>query len=147
MATESLVEDLILLSRLLRFPRRSDMTSEQYWLLRHLRNNGPQSISELAHALEITSGSATVACKRLEKAGFITRERSSDDERVVQVTLTELGRNHIEAGRRQRRESITGLLAGLDQDEQQELQRLVERLLQTADIPSCGGIPSRNTRS
>jgi DNA-binding MarR family transcriptional regulator len=147
MATESLVEDLIMLSRLLRFPRRSDMTPEQYWLLRYLRSNGPLSISELAHAMEITAGSATVACKRLEKAGFITRERSSNDERVVQVTLTELGRSHIDAGRKQRRESITELLAVLDQDEQQELQRLVERLLQTTELPACGGIPQNSAHA
>ncbi len=147
MATEALVEDLIMLSRLLRFPRRSDMTPEQYWLLRHLRSSGPLSISELAHAMEITAGSATVACKRLEKAGFITRERRSDDERVVQVTLTELGRSHIDAGRKQRREIITQLLAVLDQDEQQELQLLVERLLEATDLPSCGGIAQRNARA
>jgi DNA-binding MarR family transcriptional regulator len=147
MATETLVENLILLSRLLRFPRRSDMTPEQYWLLRYLRNNGPASIGELAHAMEITTGSATVACKRLEKAGFLTRERSSDDERVVLVTLTENGRSHIEAGRKQRRESITELLDVLDQGEQQELQRLVERLLQSTEVPSCGGVPQKQTRS
>src|SRR6478672_615554 len=94
MATsETLVEDLLALWRELRQAthpvRRGDITPEQFWLLRHLRQNGPSSIGELADALGVTQSSATTACQRLEKAGFATRTRAADDERVVRVTLTE----------------------------------------------------------
>src|SRR5579864_9411357 len=75
MAIERLVEDLLLLSRLIRPLRRADMTPEQYWFLCHLRRTGPLSLGELAHALGITTGSATVASKRLEKARLLVRER------------------------------------------------------------------------
>ena len=134
MASERLVEDLLTLSRMLRPQRHSDMTPQQYWLLRHLRHAGPLSIGELANALGVTTGSATMACKRLEKAGLLTRERQSDDERIVQVALTEQGCAQIDAWRQHKFESAAKMLDSLDQQEQQELQRLIELLLVAAEV-------------
>src|SRR5689334_22826731 len=76
MTTEKLAEDLLTLWRILRglsHPvRRAEMTPEQYWLLRLLNRAGSLSVGELANELGITTSSATVACKRLEKAGLLT---------------------------------------------------------------------------
>lgn len=133
MASERLVEDLLTFSRLLRPIRGSGMTPQQYWLLRQLRRAGPLSTGELAQALGITNGSATVACQRLEKAGLLTRERQIEDERVVLVALTDQGRAQIDALRQQKREALAGLLNVLNQDEQEELQRMIDRLLEAAE--------------
>jgi MarR family transcriptional regulator, organic hydroperoxide resistance regulator len=143
MAQERLVEDLLLLSRLIRPLRRADMTPEQYWFLRHLRRTGPLSLGELAHALGITTGSATVASKRLEKAGLLTRVRRADDERVVLVSLTEQGQALIDEWRRQKREAIAQLLGVLNPDEQQELQSMIERLLEAAEAQGFGEVRKR----
>lgn len=138
MSTEQLAEDLITFTRMLRPGRRPDMTPEQYWLLRHLRCNGPASMSELAHALGITTGSATVACKRLEKTGLITRERMLDDERMVQVALTAQGQAQFEEWRQRKRAALMQLLDTLDGQEQEELQRIIERLLYNAEAQGFG---------
>jgi len=138
MAIEGLVEDLLLLSRLIRPLRRADMTPEQYWFLCHLRRTGPLSLGELAHALGITTGSATVASKRLEKADLLTRERQSDDERVVLVSLTDQGQALIDEWKHQKREAIAQLLGVLNQHEQEELQSLIERLLEAAETQGFG---------
>jgi DNA-binding MarR family transcriptional regulator len=138
MATERLVEDLLLLSRLIRPLRRADMTPEQYWLLCYLRRTGPLSLGELAHALGITTGSATVASKRLEKVDLLIRERRCDDERVVLVSLTEQGKALIDEWKRQKREAVAQLLDILDQNAQQELQSLIERLLGAAEMQGFG---------
>ena len=108
------------------------MTPQQYWLLRQLRDAGPLSTSELALALGVTPGSATVACKRLEKAGLVTRTRGEEDERVVRIALTEQGRAQIDALRRQRREDLSAWLGVLSLHEQEELQCLIKRLLEEA---------------
>jgi MarR family transcriptional regulator, organic hydroperoxide resistance regulator len=131
--TENLAEALLSLGRILRPGRRADMTPQQYWLLRHLQHRGPTSVSELAVALGITAGTATVACQRLEKAALVTRARQAQDERVVQVALTEQGRALIEAWRTQRREALAQLLSVLDEGEQEELRALIERLLAAAE--------------
>lgn len=138
MASERLVEDLLSFSRLLSPRRGSGMTPQQYWLMRHLRRAGPVSIGELAQALGITTGSATVACQRLEKAGLLTRERQVEDERIVQVALTEQGRAQIDALRQQKRETLARLLNVLDQREQEELHNMIERLLDAAEAQGLG---------
>lgn len=137
MATERLVEDLLTLWRQLRnlsnpVPR-AEMTPEQYWLLRLLHRSGSLSVSELANELGIAISSATVSCKRLEKAGLLTRERQSDDERVVRIALTEQGLAQIDAWRQRKREVLTRWLSVLDAQEQKTLQSLIERVLEAAD--------------
>ena len=137
MATERLVDDVLSLYHLIRrlsHPiHRGEMTPEQYWLLRILRRRGPLSIGELAKALDVTGSSATTACKRLEKAGLVTRERQSDDERMVRVMLTEQGNAKVESWQQRRRELLAQLLAPLDEVEQETLQHLLERVLETAE--------------
>ncbi len=132
MVSERLIEDLLSFSRLLRPLRGSGMTPQQYWLLRQLRDAGPLSTGELALSLGVTPGSATVACKRLEKAGLVTRTRGQEDERVVRIALTEQGRAQIDALRWQRREALGAWLSVLSLREQEELQCLIERLLEEA---------------
>ncbi len=143
MTSEHLVDDMLALYHLIRRAshpvHRAEMTPEQYWLLRLLRRKGALSISELAEKLGVTGSSITTACKRLEKAGLVMRERQSDDERMVRVTLTEQGNARVEAWQEQRRELLAHLLAPLDQNEQEALQRLLECILEAADVPQLEG--------
>jgi DNA-binding MarR family transcriptional regulator len=137
MATEQLVDSIQALYHLIRRAshplRREEMTPEQYWLLRLLRRKGPLSISELADVLGVTGSSVTTACKRLEKAGLVTRKRQSDDERMVRVMLTTQGHEQFEAWQQRRRAFLQELLEPLDQEQQATLQGLLERVLQGAE--------------
>lgn len=139
MAMDHLVDDILAVYQLIRRTshpiHREEITPEQYWLLRLLRRKGALSISELAEALGVTGSSVTTACKRLEKAGLVTRERQQDDERMVRVMLTSQGHEHVEAWHMRRREIVEQWLVGLDTQEQVMLQHLLERLLEAADQP------------
>ncbi|HXZ06401.1 MAG TPA: MarR family transcriptional regulator [Ktedonobacteraceae bacterium] len=139
MAMDHLVDDILALYHLIRRTshpvHRAEITPEQYWLLRLLRRNGALSISELAEALGVTGSSVTTACKRLEKAGLVTRERQNDDERMVHVMLTAHGHEHVEAWHRRRREIVEQWLVDLESHEQVMLQHLLERLLEAAGEP------------
>ncbi len=140
MTTDRLVDDVLALYHLIRRAshpvHRGEMTPEQYWLLRLLRRKEAMSIGELAEALGVTGSSVTTACKRMEKAGLVTRERQSDDERMVRVMLTEQGHEQVEAWQQQRREMLSQLLAPLNQDEQATLQALLEQILEHAEQPA-----------
>src|SRR6516162_7944577 len=139
MAMDHLVDDILALYHLIRRTshpiHREEITPEQYWLLRLLRRNDALSISELAEALGVTGSSVTTACKRLEKAGLVTRERQQDDERMVRVMLTPQGHEHVEAWQLRRRKIVEQWLAGLEPQEQVMLQHLLERLLEAAGQP------------
>ena len=49
------------------------------------------SIGNLGRAIGVTGGNISNICKKLEKKGFVDRIRSEEDERVVNVRLTEKG--------------------------------------------------------
>src|ERR1700730_4588874 len=144
MTTDRLVDDMLAIYHLIRRAsppvHRAEMTQEQYWLLRLLSQRGALTIGELAEVLGVTGSSVTTACKRLEKAGLVTRERQSDDERMVRVVLTEQGNTRVESWEQERRALLTHLLAPLDQHEQETLQCLLERILEAANVPQKGGV-------
>jgi DNA-binding MarR family transcriptional regulator len=140
---DRLVEALLTLSRLVRRSaspvRRSEITPEQYWLLKRLERHGPMSVGALADELGITSASVTTACKRLEKADLVrrTRQPGSEDERVVLVSLADRGREQLAAWQDERRAFIGSLLTDLGDDERAQLLRLLERML-TSTISGVG---------
>lgn len=52
----------------------------------------PRSMSELAKALHVTTGTLTVGIRNLVKKGYVERFRTEEDKRVVKVGLTKEGR-------------------------------------------------------
>jgi DNA-binding MarR family transcriptional regulator len=136
---EQLIDDLLSLYHLIRRAshpvKRAEITQEQYWLMLRLNRHGASSIGELADTLCITGSSATTACKRLEKAGLVVRERQLDDERTVHVSLTEMGRERVATWQQQRRELLQHLLIPLDRHEREELHRILSHMLEEAETP------------
>ncbi|BFH63881.1 MULTISPECIES: MarR family winged helix-turn-helix transcriptional regulator [Paenibacillus] len=67
------------------------VTYSQYLVLMVLWEQGQCTVKELGEALFLDSGTLTPLLKRLQAAGLINRERSTEDERKVIITLTEEG--------------------------------------------------------
>jgi len=67
------------------------VTYTQYLALSALWEHDGLSISAIADRLGLESSTITPAVKRLEAAGFLSRRRSTADERLVEVFLTEKG--------------------------------------------------------
>jgi DNA-binding MarR family transcriptional regulator len=68
------------------------LTYPQYVLLMALWDRSPQTVSELGGVLDLDSGTLSPLLRRLEDAELVTRSRSQQDGRVVEVTLTDRGR-------------------------------------------------------
>ena len=65
------------------------------WEAAHARSDqgeGRITVGQLGERLQLDSGTLSPLLKRLEGNGFVQRERSRDDERLVDVTLTPAGR-------------------------------------------------------
>lgn len=65
------------------------LTYAQYIALLALYEQDGQAVKELGEKLELDSGTLTPLLKRMEAAGWIERQRSIKDERVMHVYLTE----------------------------------------------------------
>jgi DNA-binding MarR family transcriptional regulator len=68
------------------------LTHPQYLVMLALWQRDPLSGKELCHLLRLDPGTLSPLLKRLEAAGYLTRERDRADERALAVTLTERGR-------------------------------------------------------
>ena len=68
------------------------LTYPQYLVMLVLWEQRSLSVSELGARLYLDSGTLTPLLKRMEAAQLLQRERSAEDERRVQVSLTPAGR-------------------------------------------------------
>jgi DNA-binding MarR family transcriptional regulator len=152
--SDQLVEDFLFLWRLLRQSThpayRGEISLEQYWLLRILRRtvDDGMSIGELAARTGVGQSSITTACKRLEKAGLVSRRRDERDERIVRVSLTSEGIEQVEQWRRAKRDALSRLLEPLSADERRTLERLMRRVVDLGSDDDLAGwsIPPATTR-
>jgi MarR family transcriptional regulator, organic hydroperoxide resistance regulator len=79
--------------------RPGELSYAQYGLLFGLAAGGALPAGELALAADVSPASATQMLDALERAGLVERARSGEDRRVVLNSLTERGRQVVEARR------------------------------------------------
>jgi len=99
-------------------------------------------IKDLASAIGCTAGSASVAVKRLEKAGLVSRERSEKDERVVTVVLGKKGVERLGVWRAEQLSSMAALFEQLSPKERRTMRDLLGKSLAIG-----GDLPIPPTRS
>jgi DNA-binding MarR family transcriptional regulator len=68
-----------------------DMTHAQLGIVFKVLHGHANTAADLARELMYDTGAMTRMLDRLEEKGFVTRTRSSEDRRVVQVALTPKG--------------------------------------------------------
>lgn len=69
-----------------------DITYPQYLVMMVLWENDGLAVNHIGEKLFLDSGTLTPLLKRLESKGIIDRKRKKEDERVVEVFLTEAGK-------------------------------------------------------
>lgn len=67
------------------------LTHPQYLVMLALWERSPRTLNELAADLALEPATASPLVKRLEVDGLVARQRSSVDERRLEITLTEVG--------------------------------------------------------
>ncbi|WP_422006338.1 MarR family winged helix-turn-helix transcriptional regulator [Roseivirga pacifica] len=71
--------------------QRLDLTYPQYLVMLVLWEEGTQNVSEIGTKLNLDSGTLTPLLKRLAQKNLIERNRSTHDERIVEIKLTTSG--------------------------------------------------------
>ena len=67
------------------------LTYPQYLVLLALWEQDDRTVKQLADLLQLDHGTLTPLLRRMETSGLLTRRRSADDERFVQIALTPQG--------------------------------------------------------
>ena len=93
-----------------------DITVEQFHVLRFVRR-GPNSMSELATAKNISRPAISQAVDVLVKKGLLTRIPSTTDRRVVELALTEEGNALLDTVFKENREWMKERMKALTTEE------------------------------
>lgn len=129
------VDELIMALRatwqhLMRDVMKSDATEvggrQGFWVLSTLLH--PRRMSELADLSDLSSAHLTGIVDRLEARGFVKRERSDEDRRVVMVSLTDEGLKAVRCVHATFRSRFEEWSGRLEPDELKQLTELLRRL-------------------
>ena len=106
-----------------------DLTYTQYITMMVLWEKKTVTVKELGSSLYLDSGTLTPLLKKLEQKGYLTRRRSEEDERNLNVTITEAG-EELKKRAVLIPERMSDCVA-LEPEEAKELYRLLYKVLET----------------
>ena len=105
-----------------------DITNNDMHVIEAIGIGTPKNMSAIAKQLHVTTGTLTISINSLVKKGYVKRERSERDRRVVYIMLTAKGklayRHHAEFHRKM----TEALVEGLDPEETKLLVRALTNL-------------------
>lgn len=116
-----------MLTRLVLRHARTGLSRSEVSVLATLRD-GPQRISALADAEGLAQPTVTLLVGRLEERGWVRRERTDEDGRVVLVRLTVAGEEVLDGVLQSYRVVLREGLRG-DEDEQRAELEVAEQAL------------------
>lgn len=104
------------------------LTASQFSAMKVLRIHGKLAQRDIAKYILKSGGNITVLVDNLEREGLVSRERDTEDRRVVYVSLTPDGEVLFDRLYPGHLERIREAMAGLTEAEYQQLTSLVQRV-------------------
>lgn len=114
-------------------------TYPQWFPLHKLHVGTATTVAELARECQLDTGAMTRLLDRLEAKGLCRRVRSLSDRRVVNIELTDEGRNAAEQVPHVLSRVQNEHLAGFDRDEWEQLKGYLRRILDNAQALAARG--------
>jgi DNA-binding MarR family transcriptional regulator len=116
------------------FADRVDMHRGQSVLLCTLAQEDGITQSTIAERLVVQGATVTTMLQRMEDAGLVTRQRDPEDNRLVRVYLTPLGREKQRAIAEQFYQLQEVLFEGIAEHDRETLRRLLRQMLLNMDV-------------
>ena len=106
-----------------------EVSSAQFLVIGSLALGEADSASQLCSRMSYDAGAMTRMIDRLESKGLIRRRRDSDDRRLVNLELTEQGREAFPKMKLCAMRVLNRFLRGFTQEEARELEGFLNRML------------------
>lgn len=113
------------------------MSPPQFFVIKMLAAGQASTTKQLAAVLGVTPANITGLIERLERDGFVARERDAKDRRVVRLTLTPKAQKGLSALGKAAHEAASKAFEGWTTKDIVRLQGMLERL--AGDHPGWGG--------
>ena len=105
-----------------------DITMNDLHVIEAIGAGEPKSMSSVARALSVTVGTLTIAVNSLVKKGYVIRQRSSEDRRVVLISLSARGKDVFKHHDSFRQSMIDSIVKELTPEELEALTRALTKL-------------------
>lgn len=92
------------------------------------QKQGPVRATDIAEMFSLAPRTVTDTLDGMERQGLIRREPDAKDRRVKRIHLTDAGREALAATEPTRRELISQVIGSLNEAEQAEFARLLDKL-------------------
>jgi DNA-binding MarR family transcriptional regulator len=107
------------------------ITGPQLWALKAISQNGTLPLGELSRTMYLHPSTISGVVDRLEKKGYVLRERGQEDRRVVKVKLTPKGKSLVKNAPN----PVQGrMVYGLRKLERKELKSIYDSVQKLVDI-------------
>lgn len=106
---------------LLHYKHEESLTHQNVRCMQAIKKNKDVTIQCLSEVLDVTHHTASEHIKRLIQKGYVQKERSLQDKRVVYVTLTELGEEVLKRNTELDEEKLQKLLERFSAEEQERI--------------------------
>ncbi|MDQ2070559.1 MarR family winged helix-turn-helix transcriptional regulator [Natronospira bacteriovora] len=120
---------------------RHNLTGPQLVCLRQLARSGGMTPGHLAREISLSPATISGILDRLEKRGYITRNRRPEDKRQVLVALTDAGRALIERTPLPLQERFTQRLAELPLERQAEINEALQQVVTMMEAEELDAAP------
>lgn len=136
--------------RLFRLATKDEqLTQPLIFLLFRLAQVKTLKITEISDHFGCTAGSATGMTDKLEEKGLVKRERSTEDRRIVYVTLTEAGIERLEKIRGEAESIVKRTFSGVSPEKISQMIEVMQEITETMKTELGGEYPDEckfNTR-
>lgn len=115
-----------------------DMSFVQWIAMLKLREGQALTASDLCRAMRHDNGALTRILDQLEERGFVARNRSQQDRRVVELELTAAGERKLDALLPELVNQLNAVLGDFSKAEFAELTRLLNKLMVNLQADAAG---------
>ena len=105
-----------------------DISVNDMHIIEAIGEREPKNMSSVAKIMSVTVGTLTIAINSLVKKGYVHRERSEEDRRVVLISLTEKGKKANAHHMKFHDGMIQAVLKDLNEEQQEVLVKALMNL-------------------
>ncbi len=115
---------------------KGKITLPLFLILEFLNREGQSKMTDLAHAMAVSTAAVTGIVDRLVKYGYVVRIFDLHDRRIVKITLTSKGLSLVKKVSQQRRQMIISIFGKISETDRLDYLRI---LMQIKEILNQSG--------
>ena len=126
---------------------RYKITGPQLGCLMSIAEDGPLTSAKLSRTIYLSPSTVVGIIDRLEEKGLVERQRSLRDRRQVHISITPAGRTLIAEAPPLLQDKLAEALGNLPDNEQIQMTRALEKLVDLMEAGDIGAAPVLETGS